>query len=93
MKKNKFFRSRILIICIVIAVGYFCVRFFIAQSKIDSQSAEYDRLCAEYESLVAENSEMQSRISKGKDPDNFEKAARDKYGYVYPDERVYVVTP
>lgn len=93
MKINKLFRSRLLIVCIVIAVGYFCVRFFIAQAKIDSQSAEYERLKAEYESLIADNSEIQRRIEKGKDASNFEKIARDKYNYVYPDERVYVITP
>lgn len=93
MKKPKLFRSRILIACIVIAVAYFCIRFFATQSKINADQAELDRLNAEYESLVAENAEMQDRLFKGQDADNFEKAAREQYGYVYPDEKVYVVAP
>lgn len=93
MKKPKLFRSRILIICMVIAVAYFCVSFFATQSKINAQQSELDRLNAEYESLLAENGDMQERLSKGKDAESYEQAAREQYGYVYPDEKVYVVTP
>ena len=93
MKKPKLFRSRILIICMVIAVAYFCVSFFATQSKINAQQSELEGLTGELESLQAENSDMQERLSKGKDADSYEQAAREQYGYVYPDEKVYVVTP
>ncbi len=93
MKRVKIFRSRILIIAIVIAVGYFCVKFFTSQTKINSQQAEINRLMAQYESLTAANDELEDRIARGKDPENYEQAAREQYSYIYPDERVYVVTP
>ncbi len=93
MKKPKLFRSRIFILCMVIAVAYFCIRFFATQSKINAEEAELEGLTAEYSRLLNENAEMQDRLSKGQDAENFEKAARERYGYVYPDEKVYVLTP
>ncbi|MBR1811897.1 MAG: septum formation initiator family protein [Clostridia bacterium] len=93
MKKRRIFRSRLLIAAILCAVCVFAVNCFIAQSKINTKQAELNRLQVEYESICALNAEKQNRLSKGADAANLEKAAREKYGYVYPDERVYVVTP
>ena len=93
MKKKRVFRSRILIFMVLFVVGVFAVSYFSAQAAINEKQAEHARLCAEYEELCAENAEKQARVDRGRDEANLEQLAREKYSYVYPDERVYLIKP
>ncbi len=83
----------LLIIVGIFAVVVFTVYCCSAQKKINTKRAELAQLEAERDELIEENNELRAMKARGKDEENMERVAREKYGYIYPDERVYVISP
>lgn len=83
-------------IAIFLAVGlvltvYFSVHFIKSQAAINASKAEYELLKQERDDLRKQNDETEQLLRSGESAENLEKVAREKYGYVYPDERVYYI--
>ena len=83
---------------VLVVIGMFAAIVFVVyccsvQSKINAKQAELAELRAECTEICEENEELRDRKAKGKDPDNMERIARENYDYVYPDEKVYVISP
>lgn len=83
----------VLIIICIFAVTLFTVYCCSLQRKINMKKAELAQLEVEQTELEEENAELRAMKAKGKDAENIERVAREKYGYIYPDEKVYVISP
>ena len=83
----------LLIIVGIFAVVVFTVYCCSVQKKINTKKAELVQLENERDELIEENEELRAMKAKGKDDENMERVAREKYGYIYPDEKVYVISP
>ena len=55
-----------------------------------SLKKEYDATLAKRDELVLEVKEKANLLENGNDADFIERAAREKLGYVYPDEHKYI---
>ncbi|MBO5911900.1 MAG: septum formation initiator family protein [Clostridia bacterium] len=55
-----------------------------------SLQKEYDATLAKRDELVLEVKEKANLLENGNDADFIERAAREKLGYVYPDEHKYI---
>ena len=87
-KKGKAKHSFILTLLLVLAVGYFTI------SLIDTQLKIKEQVSAQYEQQLAENERLQKVADGGSQEDYIERVAREKLGYVMPDEKVYYdITP
>ena len=77
-KKGKAKHSFILTLLLVLAVGYFTISLIDTQLKIKER----------------ENERLQKVADGGSQEDYIERVAREKLGYVMPDEKVYYdITP
>ncbi|MBQ6018868.1 MAG: septum formation initiator family protein [Clostridia bacterium] len=83
----------LLIILGIFAVVVFTVYCCSVQKKINMKQTELMQLEAERDELIDENEELRAMKAKGKDDENMERVAREKFGYIYPDEKVYVISP
>ena len=102
-KKGKAKHSFILTLLLVLAVGYFTISLIDTQLKIKEREKTAEQVSAqrreritapEYEQQLAENERLQKVADGGSQEDYIERVAREKLGYVMPDEKVYYdITP
>ena len=82
-------RSVILTVLLLALVCYFVATLVSLQANVKAQEAVNASYSEQYEAQKAENNELQAVIDSGNEEDYIERIAREEYGYVKPDERVY----
>ncbi len=81
--------SVILAVLFCALVCYFVATFISLQTKVRAQEREVAELRKTYQQQIDDNAELQMIIDSGDEAAYIEKIAREQYGYVMPDERVY----
>lgn len=86
--------SFILTLALLLAVGYFVISFISAQLEIREKEKQAAEVRAQVEQQQAENERLQAVVGGGDEKQYIERVAREKLGYVMPDEKVYYdITP
>lgn len=86
--------SFILTLALLLAVGYFVISFISAQLEIREKEKQAAEVRAQVEQQQAENERLQAVVDGGDEKQYIERVAREKLGYVMPDEKVYYdITP
>lgn len=79
---------------LVLAAGYFVISLIGAQLQIKDREKKAAEVSVQYEQQLAENERLQSVVDGGDEDGYMERVAREKLGYVMPDEKVYYnITP
>lgn len=93
-KRKKQKHSFILTLALLLAVGYFVISFVSTRLEIREKEKEAAAVQAQYEEQCAENERLHNVIDGGDESEYMERVAREKLGYVMPDEKVYYdITP
>lgn len=93
-KRSGFGRWTLLLLIVgIFAATVFTVYCCSMQRKIDLKKAELAQLQTQCSELEEENNDLRAMKARGRDEENMERIARENYGYVYPDEKVYVISP
>lgn len=93
-KRKKKKHSFILSLALLLAVGYFVISFVSTQLDIREKEKEAAALQEQITQQVAENERLQAVVDGGDESEYIERVAREKLGYVMPDEKVYYdITP
>lgn len=90
LTRGKVKKSKILRLALLAFVGYIAVSFIIVQvdiSKRRENLAAVEQELAQQEYL---NDEMRSILDSGTDTKYIMRMAREKLGFVFPDERVFI---
>lgn len=91
-KKQKF--SFILSIGLLLVAGYFVISLINVQMDIKDRKEKAAELEVQYQQQLAENERLQAVVDGGDEDEYIERVAREKLGYVMPDEKVYYnITP
>ena len=69
---------------------YLAVTFISVQMDIVSKRQQLENLTQQVQAQQAENQELQRIVEAGDEAAYMERMAREKLGYVRPDERVYI---
>ena len=85
VKKN---RSIILRLLILIVCAYFTVTLANLWSEVDSKIKEKKAYEQQYETMLNEVEELRSLLDSD-DKKIIEKAARERFGYAYPNEQIF----
>ncbi|MEG0545964.1 MAG: septum formation initiator family protein [Oscillospiraceae bacterium] len=86
--------SFILSLCLLLVAGYFVISLVKSNIEIKEKNAEAENIKAQYEQQVADNARLQEVVDGGNQQEYIERVAREKLGYVMPDEKVYYnITP
>ena len=93
-KKQRPKYSFVLTIALLLAVGYFLISFIGLKLDIREKEKEQTEVHARYEEQLAENERLQAIVDGGDEGAYIERVAREKLGYVMPNEKVYYdITP
>lgn len=94
-KKGQKHPVGIIITVMTLAVFIYLFATFLGlRLDIKEKKEQVNNLSAQYEQQLADNEELQKLIDEGDEAQYIEHIAREKRGYVYPDERVYYdITP
>ena len=84
-KMNKWLK-----LALVVVVVYGIVAAAQLQLAVMNKRRELEELKASTAQQVKENEEMKNLLGLENEDAYIEKIARDKYGYAYPEERIYV---
>lgn len=94
VKKKKQKKSFILTLALVLVVGYFIITIIDLQLEIRDRKEVYEQLDNEYEQIVADNNRLQAIVDNDDKSAYMEQVAREKLGFVMPNEKVfYDITP
>ena len=89
-KKQKKQKSILLRIFILFVCGYFAVTLGSLWSKLNDSVKELEKLKAQLETEENEVEELRAILNADSDTPLIEKAARERLGYIYSDEQVFV---
>lgn len=89
-RKQSTRKSLILRICIFCFVVYAAFSLVRSQITIAALKQEYDVQLERHESLRLVNRELERQMEYGYDEEAIERIARDKLGYVRPDEIIFI---
>ena len=89
-KKQKKQKSILLRIFILFVCGYFAVTLGSLWSKLNDSVKELEKLKAQLETEENEVEELRAILNAASDTPLIEKAARERLGYIYSDEQVFV---
>ncbi len=93
-KQRKQKHSFILSLALLLAAGYFVISFVSTRLEIRDKEKEAAAVRAQYEAQLLENERLKSVVDGGDESEYMERVAREKLGYVMPDEKVYYdITP
>lgn len=93
-KKRKQKKSFILSLALVLLVGYFIITIIGLQVEIRDRKEVKEQLDMEYEQILADNERLQAIVDSEDKGDYMEQIAREKLGFVMPNEKVfYDITP
>lgn len=92
--KRKQTKSFILTLALILLVGYFVITIVGLQHSIKERQDVLEQKNAVYEEQVEENERLQSIVDSDDKSEYMEQIAREKLGYIKPNEKVfYDVTP
>lgn len=86
-KKQKSIILRLLILCVC---GYFTVTLGGLWSKLSKSREELLALQAEQAQMTQDIEEYKALLNSDSDKEIIEKAARERLGYIYSDEQVFI---
>ena len=89
-KKQKKQKSILLRVFILFVCGYFAVTLGSLWSKLNDSIKELENLKAQLERQENEVEELRAILNADTDTPLIEKAARERLGYIYSDEQVFV---
>ena len=90
-RKNKFSVKKIIVIvALAVFILYILVSVITINIDIKKRKTELAQLNEQLETQQILNSELSDMIDSGEVEDYLVRIAREKYGYVFPDEEVYV---
>ncbi len=93
-KKRKQSKSFILSLALLLVVGYFVVTIIDLQLEIRDRKEVLAQLENEHQQLVTENNRLQTILDSDDKGSYKEQIAREKLGFVLPNEKVfYDITP
>lgn len=90
MAQRKAKKSKIIRIAFVAFFIYVVVSFAIMQIDISKRKASLDAMQSEIKEQQYLNKQMQGILDSGTDTEYIMRIAREKLGFVFPDERVFV---
>ncbi len=91
VKKEKFsIKKIIIIVTIAVFILYLLVCVITVNIDIRERQNELAKLNEQLETQQILNSELSDMIDSGEVEDYLMRIAREKYGYVFPDEEVYI---
>lgn len=90
MTKEKMKKSKVLRLALLAFVGYVAVSFIIVQVDISKRKESLEAVEQELAQQEYLNEEMQSILDSGTDTEYIMRMAREKLGFVFPDERVFI---
>ena len=86
-KKKKSLFIRFAVLSFIAVITFLLVDM---QIEVNSKKRELEQLKSDIAAQELENAESQRLLDMGDDAEYVERAARDKLGYAYPDEKVFV---
>ena len=86
-KKKKSLFIRLAVLSFIAVITFLLVDM---QIEVNSKKRELEQLKSDIAAQELENAESQRLLDMGDDAEYVERAARDKLGYAYPDEKVFV---
>ena len=89
-KEKASIKKIIVIVALSIFLLYVLVSIITIQIDINQRKQELAALNAQLENQQILNSELADMIDSGEIEDYLVRIAREKYGYVFPDEEVYI---
>lgn len=89
-KKKKSITSIALKVAVAVLGVYLLVSFVDGQMKVASMQAQQNTVQAQIDAKAAENEELSEILESGDDNAYIERIARQKLGYAWPDEKVYI---
>ena len=93
-KKGKQKRSFILTLALVLLVGYFIITIIGLQIEIRERTEVKDQLEIKHQQILESNNRLQTIVNSEDKSDYYEQVAREKLGFVMPNEKVfYDITP
>ena len=87
VKKNKSIILRLLILCVC---AYFTFSLATLWNTLNESKAELKALEEEYTSISNDIEEYRKMLSSDSNKEIIEKAARERLGYVYSDEQIFI---
>ena len=90
--KHKRKHSLLITLAFIAFLVYFTVTIISARSDIKEKQDEVNQLSSQCETVENENKELQNNLDNGDKEDYIERIAREKYGYIKPGDRVYVIS-
>ncbi len=91
MKRNKKKNKSILFRLFVLGVcGYFCITLVGLWNSLRESKAELNALNEQYDAELNNVEEMKALLSEDSNAKLIEKAARERLGYAYPDEQIFI---
>ena len=86
-KRKKSIIIRLAVLCFIVFITFLLVDM---QIEVNTKRRQLAQLQSDIEAQKLENAESQRLLELGDDEEYIEKIARDKLGYAYPDEKVFV---
>lgn len=90
LAQRKAKKSKIMRIALLAFFVYVVVSFAVVQVDISKRKATLSEVQAEIDKQEYLNKEIQSILDSGGDAEYITRIAREKLGFVFPDERVFV---
>lgn len=89
-KKKATLSSVVVKLAVFAAAVYLGVSFISGQLQVASMRRELDSVTTELNQRKNENLELQNILARGDENAYIERVAREKLGYAWPDERVFI---
>lgn len=86
-KKNHSIILRFLLLCVSL---YLVFSLSSLWSELNEKRDEYNKIVSEKEEYDRKNEELKNLLAEGNESRIIEKAARERLGYVFPDEQIYI---
>ncbi|MFZ2537802.1 MAG: septum formation initiator family protein [Oscillospiraceae bacterium] len=90
MAQKKAKKSKIMCVALTVFFIYVVASFAVMQVDISKRRTSLDAMQTEINEQQYLNKEIQSILDSGTDSEYIMRIAREKLGFVYPDERVFV---
>ena len=89
-KQKKTTKSRLLKIADCLFVVYIAYSIVVQQLEIRDRKITLEAVQQQCQQQIEENKEVERLLAMSADKDYIERIARERLGYAYPDEKVYI---
>ena len=89
-KQKKTSKSRLLKIAVCLFVVYIAYSIVVQQLEIRDRTITLEAVQQQCQQQIEENKEVERLLAMSADKDYIERIARERLGYAYPDEKVYI---